>query len=44
MLKIITFQFNPFQECCSLAWDGSGEAAIIDPGFYDAEEAESLYE
>ncbi|MDD6254126.1 MAG: MBL fold metallo-hydrolase [Bacteroidales bacterium] len=43
MIRIYTFQFNPFQECCSLVWDKSGEAVIIDPGFYNAAEAETLY-
>ena len=43
MLKILTFQFNPFQENCSFAWDETGEAVIIDPGFYDEKEAASLY-
>lgn len=43
MLKILTFQFNPFQENCSLLWDETGKAAIVDPGFYDAGEAQALY-
>ena len=32
MLKILTFQFNPFSENCSLAYDETGDAVIIDPG------------
>ena len=43
MLKILTFKFNPFEENCSLAWDETGEGVIIDPGFYNAAEAEALY-
>lgn len=43
MLKILTFQFNPFGENCSVAWDETGDAVIIDPGFYDADEASALY-
>ncbi len=45
MLKILTFRFNPFEENCSLAWDETGDAVIIDPGFYDADgnEAALLY-
>lgn len=43
MLKIHTFQFNSFQECCALAWDQTGEAIIIDPGFYNESEASELY-
>ena len=35
MLKILTFQFNPFSENCSLAYDETGDAVIIDPGFYN---------
>lgn len=43
MLKVLTFQFNPFGENCSLAWDETGEGVIIDPGFYDVAEAQNLY-
>ena len=43
MLKILTFRFNPFEENCSLAWDETGDAVIIDPGFYDEGEAGALY-
>ncbi len=43
MLKILTFKFNSFEENCSLAWDETGEGVIIDPGFYNAAEAEALY-
>lgn len=43
MLKILTFPVNPFQENCSLAWDGTGEGVIIDPGFCDSAEASAVY-
>ena len=43
MLKILTFQFNMFQENCSLVWDETNDAAIIDPGFYNEGEASALY-
>jgi glyoxylase-like metal-dependent hydrolase (beta-lactamase superfamily II) len=44
MLKIKKFFFNPFRECCSLAWDDSGkEGAIIDPGFYTPDERDELF-
>lgn len=42
-LKIKSFCFNAFQECCSLVWNGSGECAIIDPGFYDETEKKELF-
>ncbi len=43
MLKILTFQFNPFSENSSLAYDETGDAVIIDPGFYNEKEASALY-
>lgn len=43
MLKVKYFCFNAFQECCSVAWDGSGECVIIDPGFYTGEEKAMLF-
>ena len=43
MLKILTFQFNPFSENCSLAYDETGDAVISDPGFYNEKEASALY-
>ncbi|MCM1503188.1 MAG: MBL fold metallo-hydrolase [Bacteroidales bacterium] len=42
MLNIKCFYFNSFQECCSVVWDGSGKAAIIDPGCYTPEEIQTL--
>ncbi len=43
MLHIKIFSFNPLQEKCSLAWDDTGECAIIDPGFADKAEKDRLY-
>lgn len=37
MIHIEQFIFNPFQVNCSLVWDDSGQCAIIDPGYIDAE-------
>ncbi len=42
-MNIAKFHFNPLEECCYLVWDETGEAAIVDPGFYDGREAEALY-
>ncbi len=42
MLNIKSFCFNPFEERCTLAWDESGEALIVDPGCYAAGETETL--
>ena len=38
-MNIAKFHFNPLEECCYLVWDETGEAAIVDPGFYDGREA-----
>lgn len=48
MLKIKNLFFNPFQECCSIAWsqaadNSENEGVIIDPGFYDATERDELF-
>lgn len=48
MLKIKNLFFNPFQECCSIAWSkaadkSENEGVIIDPGFYDANERDELF-
>lgn len=43
MLQIKKFYFNPLRECCSVAWDETGECVIIDPGFYTTEERDELY-
>ncbi|MCW5909738.1 MAG: MBL fold metallo-hydrolase [Cyclobacteriaceae bacterium] len=42
MMKIQTFTFNPFQENTFVAYDESGEAVVIDPGCYDADEKAEL--
>ena len=42
MLQIKNFYFNPLHECCSVAWDESGECVVIDPGFYTPEERDEL--
>ncbi len=42
MLNIKSFCFNPFQECCTVAWDETGEAVIVDPGCVSPAERTSL--
>lgn len=42
MLKIKSFTFNPFQENTYIVYDVKGNAAIIDPGCYEAEEKQTL--
>lgn len=42
MLQIKNFYFNALHECCSVAWDGTGECVIIDPGFYTPAERDEL--
>jgi hydroxyacylglutathione hydrolase len=42
MMKIQTFTFNPFQENTFVVFDESGEAVVIDPGCYEAEEKAEL--
>ena len=42
MLHIKNFYFNALHECCSVAWDDSGECVVIDPGFYTTEERDEL--
>jgi len=42
MIKIQTFTFNPFQENTFVVFDESGEAVVIDPGCYEAEEKAEL--
>lgn len=43
MIQIQSFTFNPFSENTYLLYDETGEAVIVDPGCYDAEEFEELY-
>lgn len=42
MMKIQPFTFNPFQENTFVVFDESGEAVVIDPGCYEAEEKAEL--
>ena len=42
MIKVNSFQFNPFQENTYLLHDETREALIIDAGCYDKEEREEL--
>ena len=42
MLRIKNFYFNDLHECCSVAWDETGECVIIDPGFYTDAERDQL--
>jgi len=42
MIKVNSFQFNPFQENTYLLHDESREAVIIDAGCYEREEQEEL--
>jgi hydroxyacylglutathione hydrolase len=42
MIKIATFTFNPFGENTYVVYDETGEAIVVDPGNYDAEESEAL--
>ncbi|MCE7039787.1 MBL fold metallo-hydrolase [Dyadobacter sp. CY312] len=43
MIQIQSFTFNPFSENTYVLYDETGEAVIVDPGCYDAEELEELY-
>jgi hydroxyacylglutathione hydrolase len=42
MLKIQSFEFNPFQENTYVVYDETKECVIIDPGCYDKEEEQIL--
>jgi len=42
MLSIQIFEFNPFQENTIVIYDETGEAVIIDPGCYEADEVKTL--
>lgn len=42
MLNVKTFRENPFQECCSLAWDRNGEGVVVDPGCLSGQELSEL--
>ncbi len=41
-MQIKTFVFNPFLENTSVLYDQSGNAIIVDPGCYEAEELTDL--
>ncbi|MCC6834315.1 MAG: MBL fold metallo-hydrolase [Cytophagales bacterium] len=41
-MKIQTFTFNPFQENTFVLFDETGEAVVVDPGCYEAEEKAEL--
>ncbi|MBL7850286.1 MAG: MBL fold metallo-hydrolase [Cyclobacteriaceae bacterium] len=42
MLQVKTFTFNPFEENTYVVYDETREAAIIDPGCYEADEQAAL--
>ena len=42
MLNIRTFTFNPFSERCSILWDDTLEAVLVDPGCYHSSEIEAV--
>jgi len=44
MIKIQSFTFNPFSENTYVLSDETGETIIIDPGCYDREEFQELYD
>lgn len=44
MMKIARFTFNPFQENTYVLYDETLECVIIDPGCYDPEEKEELFQ
>ncbi len=42
MLNLKSFYFNPFGSCCTVAWDESKQAVIVDPSCYEEVEREKL--
>ncbi len=42
MLNLKSFYFNPFGSCCTVAWDESKQAVIVDPSCYTDVEREKL--
>jgi len=42
MISVEIFEVNPFQQNTSVLYDETGECAIVDPGFYDRGEEETL--
>lgn len=43
MIKIKSFYFNDFRECCTVVGDESGECVVVDPGCGTVNEKERLY-
>lgn len=43
MLQIHRFTFNPFHENTYLIYDKKGDCLVIDPGFYNKEEAQEFW-
>lgn len=43
-MKVHSFIFNNFGECCSVVSDEAGNAAVIDPGFATTAEQRELYD
>lgn len=43
-MKVHSFIFNTFGECCSVVSDETGNAAVIDPGFATTAEQRELYD
>lgn len=49
MINLKLFYFNPFRECCAVLFndikdnDGNKQAIIVDPGFYDDQERDTLF-
>ena len=41
-MEIKTFYCNPLRECSYVAWDGTLECVVIDPGFYGERELQRL--
>lgn len=44
MIRIEYFTFNPFQERCSVIWDGDGAGVIVDPGYCNDMERDEIYD
>ena len=44
MISVQSFTFNPFAENTYILYDETGEAVIIDPGCFEKEEYEELYD
>lgn len=42
MIKIASFEFNPFQENTLIVFDETNEAIVVDPGCYERDESKQL--